>query len=351
VEELRMTNGLVTVDVDAHTGTFAIDGHAGLGRLVDDGDAGDTYNYNPPDHDIVVEGAEHLAVHVVDEGPLRARIRIDATYRWPQRVDDRTLARVGEEIVEVSTTIELRAGERFVRVSTAVDNRCEDHRLRAWFPLLVPATVSRAECAFDIVTRGLTADSGPTEVGLPTFPSRRFVQAGGLTIAHEGLLEYELLDIAGRGATALALTLLRANRYLSRGPMSHRPMPAGPVIELRGSQVQGRHTLQYAVALGDVDPYALADHAFTALRVAYGAGLGSLPARHQALRVEGMPVSSVRRRRGGLEVRAFNPGSGEATLRIAARRGHVVDLRGNVRAVFDESVVVGPHGIVTIALD
>ena len=34
---------------------------------------------------------------------------------------------------------------------------------------------SEAECAFAVVTRGLTAEGGPTELGLPTFPSRRFV--------------------------------------------------------------------------------------------------------------------------------------------------------------------------------
>src|SRR5205807_10203951 len=35
-----MTNGLVRVDVDPATGTFAIDGHGGLDRLVDGGDVG-----------------------------------------------------------------------------------------------------------------------------------------------------------------------------------------------------------------------------------------------------------------------------------------------------------------------
>jgi mannosylglycerate hydrolase len=43
-----MANGLVRVEVDPADGTFSIGGHGGLGRLVDDGDAGDTYNYSPP---------------------------------------------------------------------------------------------------------------------------------------------------------------------------------------------------------------------------------------------------------------------------------------------------------------
>jgi hypothetical protein len=350
VEGLRMANGLVTVEVDAARGTFGLDGHGGLGRLVDDGDAGDTYNYNPPRHDVVVDGPEHLDVEVIERGPLRARIRVDARYRWPQRVDDQTLARVGEEIVPVLTMIELRSGERFVRVTTTLDNRCEDHRLRAVFPLPQRAARSRAECAFDVVERGLTADSGPTEIGLPTFPSRRFVHAGGLTVTHEGLLEYELVELGPDGAGALALTLLRANRYLSRPPMSLRPLPAGPVIELRGSQVPGRQAARYAVAVGDTDSYALAEDAFDDLPVAYGAGLGTMPDHHQALQVDGAQVSSLRRRQGRLELRAFNPTDAEVTLALPGRAGDVVDLRGRPQATFQGAVVIRPHGLVTLAL-
>ena len=47
-EAPTIANGLVTVEVDPATGTFSLDGTAGLGQLVDDGDAGDTYNYSPP---------------------------------------------------------------------------------------------------------------------------------------------------------------------------------------------------------------------------------------------------------------------------------------------------------------
>jgi hypothetical protein len=350
VDGLRMGNGLVLAEVDAARGTFSLDGHGGLGRLVDDGDAGDTYSYNPPRHDVVVEGPEHLDVAVVEHGPLRARIRVEARYRWPARVDDETLARVGEEIVPVSTIVELRAGEHFVRVTTTLENRCEDHRLRAVFPLPQRAGCSRAECAFDVVERGLTADSGPTEVGLPTFPSRRFVHAGGLTVAHEGLLEYELVELSAGGAGALALTLLRANRYLSRGPMSLRPLPAGPVIELRGSQVPGHHTLRYSVAIGEIDPYALAEDTFDDLPVAYGAGLGTMPDLHRALRVEGAQVSSLRRRSGRLELRAFNPTDAEVTLAVPGRAGEIVDLRGRPVAGFEDAVALRPHGLITLAL-
>ena len=75
--------------------------------------------------------------------------------------------------------------------------------------------------------RGLTVEGGPHEYGLPTFVSRRFVDASdgdrGLALVHDGLLEYEVVD-DGR---ELALTLLRATGYLSRSEMALRPNPAG----------------------------------------------------------------------------------------------------------------------------
>jgi mannosylglycerate hydrolase len=346
-----LSNGLVAVEVDATAGTFSIDGHAGLGRLIDDGDAGDTYNHCPPDHDLAVGAPEEVAVSAREGGPLQGTLLVDARYRIPVRVDDTTSARVGARDLPVSTVLELRAGEPFVRVTISIENRSEDHRLRAWFPLPSLARTSSAGCAFATVTRGLEVEDGVTESGVATFPSRRFVQAGGLTVTHEGLPEYELVDVHDRGAHAMAITLLRATRFLSRGPMRTRRLPAGPVIELAGAQVPGHHVLRYAVALGDVDPYAFADDVWVDLGVARGAGMGTMAAHHQALDVCGAEVSSLRRRRGRLELRAFNPRPTATTLTIAARRGDVVDLRGRAVRPFTGSLPLGPFTIVTVALD
>jgi alpha-mannosidase len=350
VSGTTMANGLVVVAVDPATGTFSLDGLPNFGRLADGGDAGDTYNYSPPATDCLVDTPEHVSVTVLETGPLRARARVDATYRWPGRVDDLASARSGEREVRVTTTLEVRAGERAVRVEVELDNQCEDHRLRAHLPLPRPASTSHAECAFAVVERRLTAEGGPTEVGLPTFPSRRFVQAGGLTVVHDGLLEYELVDVRDGRAHELALTLLRATRFLSRGPMAYRPLPAGPVVEMAGSQVRGRHVLRYAVQVGDADPYAVADDVLVPLRVAYAAGLGSLPDRQGALEVLGAEVSSVRRRDGGLEVRVHNPRDAETTVTVPGRTGWVVDLRGRTLAPFDGTMVLRPWGIATLAL-
>jgi hypothetical protein len=222
--------------------------------------------------------------------------------------------------------------------------------VRLWFPLAAPATTSTAECAFAVVERGLTAEGGPSEVGLPTFPSRRFVRAGGVTVLHEGLLEYELVDVRSERAHALALTLARCTGMLSRPPMATRPLPAGPFTRMEGPQMQGPIEVRGAVVVGDCDPYAAIDDAFVPLRVV-PAGGGTRPRQGQALQVAGAPVSSLRRSGGRLELRVFNPSDRETAVTVEGRSGWLVDLRGRPLQPFAETFPLAPFAIATARFD
>jgi hypothetical protein len=355
-----LDNGLVRVEVDPTTATWSIDGVGGFGQLVDDGDEGDTYNYCPPATDVVVDRPDAVAIEVLETGPLRAALLVRAAYRWPSHVDHG--ARVGERTVEVATRLELQAGERLVRITTSFDNPSRDHRLRVWFPLAEPAATSSAECAFTIVPRGLDAEGGPGEAPLPTYPSRRWVQAGGLTVVHEGLLEYELVDLRGDGeerrAHALALTLLRATGVISQGPMTSRPMPAGPSTPVDGPQLQRRLELRYAVQVGPADPYALVDDAFLPLLAVEPERVKGMAARPPSaddrgseLEISGAEVSSLRRVAGGLELRVWNPSDRSTRVDLPGRRGWLVDLRGRPVAPFEGGFDLAPWRIATATFD
>jgi hypothetical protein len=210
-----------------------------------------------------------------------------------------------------------------------------------------------AESAFGTVERGTAAEGGPTELPLPTFPSRRFVSAGGLTVVHDGLQEYELVDVADDGtAGELALTLLRCTGILSRVEVGNRPLPAGPPFPLEGPQLAGRQVLRWAVAVGDdVDPWALADDVLVPLDVAEGDGRGRRPERGSALEVSGAEVSAVVRAAGALEVRVHNPSAEATTVSFPGRSGSLVDLRGRPVAAFGGSFPLGPWAIATARLD
>ena len=114
---VELTNGLVRVAVDPVSGTFALDGVRGYGRLVDGGDLGDSYNYSPPRQDSFVDSPESVTVRVDERGPVRARVHSTATYAWPDHIDGSSQARVGEHRVEVDTDVELRADDPVVRVT------------------------------------------------------------------------------------------------------------------------------------------------------------------------------------------------------------------------------------------
>jgi Glycosyl hydrolases family 38 N-terminal domain/Glycosyl hydrolases family 38 C-terminal domain/Alpha mannosidase middle domain len=361
-----LANGTVTVTVNAADGTYALGDHTGFGRLVDGGDCGDTYNWCPPARDTLVDRPDSVDVTVVERGPLRARVRVVARYRWPARAEGLE-SRTGEVAHEVVTQLELRAGDRALRVETTIDNRSRDHRLRAHFPLPTPTGASRAETAFGVVERGLEAEGGPTEAPLPTYPALRFVQAGGLTVVHDGVAEHELVDIHGGRAHELALTLLRCTGMLSQVPMPTRPLPAGPLIRMEGPQLQRRLTRRYAVAIGDVDPFALADEMLVPLQVVQpsdGPGArdaaragravdvadADLPGAGSALAVEGAVVSAVTREGGGLAVRVFNPRDEPAEVSIDGRHGWLVDLRGRPVEPFEGSFTLRSWGIATAAL-
>ena len=321
----RLTNGLVSVDGASFS-------------LLDGGDVGDTYNWCPPDDDNPIPLPLAVA-EVVETGVLRGRMRIVH----------------GSGDLVVSHDVELRAGERLVRVTSTVENRRRDHRLRIHLPLPVPAATSEAECAFAVITRGLDAEGGPTELGLPTFPSRRFVRAGGLTVVHEGLNEYELVGIDRGRATELAVTLLRCTGMLSQGPMATRPLPAGPFDRLEGPQLQTTITLRWGFAHGDdLDAYALVDDAFLPLRgTRGGTGLAAAdrPASGSALEVSGAEVSAVRRTpAGGLEVRLFNPTGEAATAELPGRRGWITDLRGRPIGPFEERLPLRPWEVATVVV-
>ena len=346
-----LTNGLVRIDVDPASGTFALDGRPGYGRLVDGGDLGDSYNYSPPRLDSFVDSPLSVAVRVDERGPVRARVRITSTYDWPSFVDGNSQKRVGSHHVGVQTDVTVLADDATVRVVTGFVNPSGDHRLRVHLPLPEPAQHSEAESAFAVVTRGLTAEGRSDEFGLPTAPANRFVSAGRLTVVHEGVCEYELIDIEGEAAHTLALTVLRSTGMLSRLGMAYRPFPAGPLTAVEGLQMRGKPVeLRYALAVDCDDPYRLADDVLLPLETVQSLGGGPRPATGSEMSLHGAEVSALHRVAGVLEVRVFNPTPLPTVVSFPGRTGWLVDLRGYPEAPFEGSFELRPFGIATARL-
>jgi hypothetical protein len=292
--EDRLANGLLEVSVRPDGTLDLVGGGRELrrvGRLVDGGDVGDSYNYAPPDDDVEVDEPEDVRVDFEDGATLVVR-----TYLWQ------------EERVDVVTRVEVRHGEPFCRLRVSFDNPRRNHRLRFHIPLAAPTEVSFAEGQFAVVERGLEAEGGHGEVPLATFPARGFVDAGGVAVLLDHVMEYEVVD--GR---ELALTLLRSIGLISRPDNPCREVNAGPEVPLPAAQCLGPWSIGFALfphagswlEAGVLEQMERYQHPFlTAL------GTGERPGADEGagleLRGDGVMLSALRRRGATVEARIVN---------------------------------------------
>ncbi len=307
-----MDNGLVSIEVGAEgcLRIVAADGTVldGVGRVVDGGDLGDTYNYGPPEQDTVVDTPNSVQVRLAERGPLLGALIVDRSYDWPAGLSpDRSARSPGVRPTVVSMRVELRTGEPFVRLAAHFDNQCLDHRVRLHVPVARTTTVSHAEGQFAVTDRGLCSEGGYGEEPIPTFPAGAFVDAGGMAVLLEQATEYELVDTGNE----LALTLLRGVGQLSRSVHPCREEPAGPEIPTPGAQCLGATTTRIAVMphagswpeAGVLDAAERFRHDLHAVPGRAKHGLGLTQASGLTISGEGVVLSSLRRRDDWLELR------------------------------------------------
>lgn len=333
-----LSNGIVEVVV-ADDGTCTLRGGrselVGVGRLVDGGDFGDSYNYGPPVGDRLVEAPLAVSLELVASGPLLGALSVRRRYAWPTGLEATGTGRSQETIeTEVTTRLELRTGEPFVRVRVDFENRSRDHRVRWHVQLPSLAATSAAEGQFAVVERGLTMEGGHGEVPLPTYPARGFVHAEGVTVLLDHVTEYELI-----GGRELALTLLRSFGLISRNANPFREDPAGPEIPVPDGQRLGPWSMGFALMphhggwsqAGVLPALERYRHPLIAVRGTRTRPVHG-PGRATGLSIEGPGVilSALRRRGEWLEVRlvAEHGEPTEAVIRGNFQEARAVDLLG-----------------------
>ncbi|TML94355.1 MAG: alpha-mannosidase, partial [Actinobacteria bacterium] len=199
-----------------------------LTRIVRGKDIGDSYNYAPPERDVLVEEPIQQHLETLEDGPLRRIAVLHRRYVW----DDKA--------VDTETRFELRTGEPFVRIRIDFDNSCDDQRIRVHVRLREPADRSFAEGQFAVVERGLEVEGGYGEVAVPTYPASSFVAAGGIALLLAHVTEYEVVG------DELALTLLRSTGFISRNENPWRDDPAGPQLPIPAAQLRGPRSFSFA---------------------------------------------------------------------------------------------------------
>jgi len=316
-------------------------------RIASEGDRGDEYNFDPVPGDAPVERPERVRLSW-GGGASEAWVRVAARYRVPAALAAGRAARSARRVaLPVATTLRLLRGLDRLEIELEVDNTACDHRLRLLAAAPFAARRFVVESAFELPERPIAP--GPDAFG-PGRPAERPVGAGpmrrlasvddgrhALTASSRGGGEVEALSGPG-GRTELALTLLRAVGWLSRGDLALRPGDAGPPLATPGAQVPGRHRLAFALHLHAASaPGVLADalrHAVPALALpgrAAREGPLAPDARLVALDDPDVLITAIEPRdHGGVRVRLLNAAAEARSVRLRLARGlrceGVVDL-------------------------
>jgi alpha-mannosidase len=300
--------------------------------LVDDGDRGDEYTYSyagPTVGSRGVAGARRAAV----TGD-RAMCEVDIPLRLPTSLRADRLARTPDtRDCAVKMAIAVDAGARRVDVTLTIDNQARDHRLRVLCDTDTRSLSHIAGTTFAWIDRHnrVSGKRGWIEQPTPERCAHDLVAIdGALAVGLDGLREYAVLH-DGR---TIAITLLRAMGWLSRGDMAERRGHAGPALETPSAQMIGTRTYRYCVVpmFGDMTLAAAAREVrefLTPARVVLGARATGpfmeLP------RDSIVQPSALRAARGGIAVRLFNPRGTEESIEVRFHRpiasARAVDLR------------------------
>ena len=243
-------NEALRVDV-ATDGTFTITDKA-TGKvtgphnvLVDDGDRGDEYTYSYAGPTVGSRGLGGTRRTAISGD--RATVTVDVPLELPEGLRADRLARSPTNVAcPVRMTISLDAGARRVDVAATVDNRARDHRLRVLCDTGTRGFTHVAGAAFGWLDRLTRVPSRSGWIERPT--AERCVHDlvaldGALAVGVDGLREYAVLH-DGR---TIAITLLRATGWLSRGDMPERKGHAGPALETPSAQCIGERTYRYCI--------------------------------------------------------------------------------------------------------
>jgi membrane-associated phospholipid phosphatase len=251
--ESAIENGLLRVEVETDGSFVVVDKATGergarQNRLISEGDRGDEYTYSYAGPTVGSEGAAGTrAMSVVGD---RVTATVELALRLPAGLRADRLARSPETVgCPVRIEISLDAGQRRVDVRLQVDNRARDHRLRVLCGTGTRALTHQAGAAFALLERSNRFEIRRRWIEPPTAEAclHDFVAVKGATkglaLGVDGLREYSVLHDGG----TIAITLLRAVGFLSRGDLPERRGHAGPELATPSAQCLGTRAYRYTL--------------------------------------------------------------------------------------------------------
>ncbi len=349
-----------------------------LGVYEDTGDIGNEYMYKQPNGEAALTTKGLPAqIRVVEDTPYRAAIEIVHDWEVPASADSRLEAeqielvyypqrkaqRVTETVpMKIRTVVALNKSGRGVEIEATLDNRAKDHRVRALFPTDLETKTHLVDSMFEVAERSNVPAEEWTNPS-NTAHQQAFVDVStseaGLTVANQGLNEYEVLR---DGRNTIAVTLLRSVGEL--GDWGYFPTPEAQCIgeftvrmEVIPHQGDGIGSGAYAEAYQFQVPWTAAQT---------GIHEGSIPTTYAPLgwsrsdRELAFSSMKISERTGDLMLRWFNMAGTQAELGLQSElacegvyKSTILEDEGDVQAFSADgsySMTVKPYEIVTLGI-
>ncbi|WP_318616420.1 alpha-mannosidase [Sporosarcina sp. YIM B06819] len=301
-----------------------------LGIYEDTGDVGNEYMYKEATgHSAITTKDTQAKLTVIEKNVLRTVLQITHTLEIPVSADDqlakerhaliwhkeRKAGRSGEmTMIELQTIVTLEKGMKGPSFKLTMDNQATDHRLRVLFPTGLQTETHQADSIFEIVTRPNTPEK---EWENPSFchHQQRFASLSddhlGLTVATDGLQEYEILPEDG----TIAVTVLRSTAEL--GDWGYFPTPEAQCLGIQTAEWQVLpHEKDVIDSQAFIDAY---QYKVPMTVVQTDAHQGELPSTWQFVATEanGLVWTSMKvaEEHDGVMLRWFNPSEKQVSLK------------------------------------
>lgn len=218
--------------------------------LEESGDAGDTYDYDYPDHDwILYHNFENCFVTSY-HSDIRSKMKLKGSFVVPKDLEERE-SHKKTAILDYELTLTLNQDSKLIELEGNVNNTAKNHRLRIAFKTGIKNKYSFAGTQFGYVKR----DTIPEELSYwkeknffeepsTTKPFLNHVSSVSdsqvWTLFTRSLKEYDFIN---EGCSDIAATILRSCGYVGLPDLNRRPgRPSGlsnKILEAPDAQMQG----------------------------------------------------------------------------------------------------------------
>jgi mannosylglycerate hydrolase len=246
--------------------------YRGMHQFYSSLDAGDSYNYSRPTHDLLSK-ATLMSISKIESQGMFSRMSYQLELIQPEGLSkDRQSPSTHTVKTIIDVNILLNQNDPKCNIHLKIDQKAKDQRLRVAFPMKSIIDHSYADSAYELKENQCNREeqyvaAKQKEVPVAVDHSLSMIRLddskSSLLVIHRGLHEYQ--TVIDRDHTQLEVTLVRSVSHLSRDDFDSRGGAAGP--NLATPDAQSIRTLDIDYAFGFyqkdtkiIDSYLEAQH-------------------------------------------------------------------------------------------